>query len=48
MEVRKLLKEGKRSMDFPHIESQKTKFKRTWRDDYLRVITAFANADGGD
>ncbi len=29
-------------------ESQTTEFKRTWRDDYLRVISAFANADDGD
>jgi len=30
-----------------HQESQSTEFKRTWRDEYLRVITAFTNADGG-
>lgn len=31
-----------------HQESQSTEFKRTWRDVYLEVISAFANAVGGD
>lgn len=29
-------------------ESRNTEFKRTWQDEHLRVITAFANAAGGD
>ncbi len=29
------------------VESQNMEFKPNWRDEYLRVITAFANADGG-
>jgi ATP-dependent DNA helicase RecG len=29
------------------IESQTTEFKATWRDEYLKSISAFANTDGG-
>lgn len=29
------------------IESQHTEFKRNWRDDYLKWIAGFANAEGG-
>jgi ATP-dependent DNA helicase RecG len=29
------------------MESQNTEFKSSWRDEYLKVICAFANADGG-
>lgn len=28
-------------------ESQNIEFKSTWRDEYLKVICAFANSDGG-
>lgn len=28
-------------------ESQQTEFKQTWRDEYLKWICGFANADGG-
>ncbi len=31
-----------------HQESQNAEFKRTWRDEYLKVITGFVNGDGGD
>lgn len=29
-------------------ESQNIEFKPNWRDEYLRVISAFANSDGGE
>ncbi|MFH1196573.1 MAG: ATP-binding protein, partial [bacterium] len=29
------------------IESNNIEFKREWKHDFLRVICAFANADGG-
>ena len=29
-------------------ESQTTEFKPNWRDEYLKVICAFANTDGGE
>lgn len=29
------------------VESQNIEFKSTWRDEYLKVICAFANVDGG-
>ncbi|MDA8214254.1 MAG: hypothetical protein M0Z64_03130 [Nitrospiraceae bacterium] len=29
------------------VESQNVEFKSNWRDEYLKVIYAFANADGG-
>ncbi len=29
-------------------ESQNVEFKPTWRDEYLKIISAFANANGGD
>ncbi|MDA8338190.1 MAG: hypothetical protein M0Z70_02685 [Nitrospiraceae bacterium] len=28
------------------VESQNVEFKSNWRDEYLKVICAFANADG--
>ena len=28
-------------------ESQRTEFKRHWKDDWLKWISAFANAEGG-
>lgn len=30
-----------------HQESQRTEWKETWRDDYLRWVCGFANAQGG-
>jgi len=30
------------------VESQKIEFKLNWRDEYLKVICAFANAEGGE
>lgn len=29
------------------MESQKTKWKTSWHDEYLKLICAFANAQGG-
>lgn len=29
------------------IESQNIELKSTWRDEYLKVISAFANTEGG-
>lgn len=29
-------------------ESQNIEFKESWRDDYLKWICGFANAQGGD
>ena len=34
-------------MALKFIESQNVEFKSNWRDEYLKVICAFANADGG-
>lgn len=34
-------------MALKSLESQNTEFKSNWRDEYLKVICAFANADGG-
>jgi ATP-dependent DNA helicase RecG len=31
-----------------HIESQHTEWKESWRDEFLRVICGFANAEGGN
>ncbi len=28
-------------------ENQNTEFKESWRDEYLKVLSAFANSDGG-
>ena len=28
-------------------ESQTTEFKSIWRDEYLKILCAFANTDGG-
>ena len=30
-----------------NIESQTVEYKQTWRNDYLKVVSAFANSDGG-
>ncbi|MBI5099200.1 MAG: ATP-binding protein [Nitrospirae bacterium] len=34
-------------MALKSVESQNMEFKSNWRDEYLKVIYAFANADGG-
>jgi ATP-dependent DNA helicase RecG len=34
-------------MALKSVESQNVEFKSNWRDEYLKVICAFANADGG-
>ena len=34
-------------MALKSVESQNVEFKSAWRDEYLKVICAFANADGG-
>jgi len=28
-------------------ESENTEYKQTWRDDYLKWVSGFANAEGG-
>ncbi|MDI6800545.1 MAG: putative DNA binding domain-containing protein [Thermodesulfovibrionales bacterium] len=38
---------GDRTMALKSVESQNIEFKSNWRDEYLKVICAFANADGG-
>ena len=30
------------------METQNTEYKASWRDEYLKVIVAFANKDGGE
>lgn len=47
MEVRKHLKKGKRSMVLKQVESQDVEFKSSWRDEYFKVISGFANAESG-
>ena len=42
-----LLKREKGNMALKSLESQNVEFKSNWRDEYLKVIYAFANADGG-
>ena len=32
---------------FEKIENQKTEYKQSWHDDYLKWICGFANSDGG-
>ena len=34
-------------MELKSVESQNVEFKSSWRDEYLKVISAFANTDGG-
>jgi len=48
MEVRKHLKKGKRSMVLKQVESQNVDFKSSWRDEYFKVISGFASAEGVD
>lgn len=35
------------NMALKSVESQNVEFKSNWRDEYLKVICAFANTDGG-
>lgn len=37
----------KGNMALKSVESQNVEFKSRWRDEYLKVISAFANTDGG-
>ena len=37
----------KGNMALKSVESQNVEFKSSWRDEYLKVISAFANTDGG-
>ena len=37
----------KGNMALKSVESRNVEFKSNWRDEYLKVICAFANADGG-
>src|SRR4030066_2457443 len=37
----------KENMALKSVESQNVEFKSNWRDEYLKVICAFANAEGG-
>ncbi len=41
-------KESKQRIAEVNYESQCVEFKRTWWDEYLKAISAFANGDGGD
>ena len=41
------MRKEKGNMALKSIESQNVEFKSNWRDEYLKVICAFANADGG-
>jgi ATP-dependent DNA helicase RecG len=34
-------------MALKSVETQNVEFKSSWRDEYLKVISAFANTDGG-
>ena len=43
----KLQKRQEDDMALISVESQNIEFKSNWRDEYLKVICAFANADGG-
>jgi ATP-dependent DNA helicase RecG len=45
--AKRLLKKEKGNMALKSVESQNVEFKSNWRDEYLKVICAFANADGG-
>lgn len=41
------MKKEKGNMALKSVESQNVEFKSNWRNEYLKVICAFANADGG-
>lgn len=41
------MRKKKGNMALKSVESQNVEFKSNWRDEYLKVICAFANADGG-
>ena len=43
----KIIQGEKGNMALKSVESQNVEFKSNWRDEYLKVICAFANADGG-
>ena len=47
MVEKKLLKKERGNMDLEQVEPEDLEFKSNWRDEYLKVICAFANADGG-
>lgn len=47
MVVKKLLKKEKGNMGLKQVETEDLEFKSNWRDEYLKVICAFANAAGG-
>ena len=42
------MKKGKRNMGLKQVESQAIEFKSDWRDEHFKVISSFANADGGN
>lgn len=37
----------KGNMTLKSVKSQNVEFKSNWRDEYLKVISAFVNTDGG-
>ena len=41
------MRKEKGNMALKSVESQNVEFKSSWRDEYLKVISAFANTDGG-
>ena len=41
------MRKEKGNMALKPVESQNVEFKSNWRDEYLRAICAFSNADGG-
>jgi ATP-dependent DNA helicase RecG len=42
------LKKEKRNMALKPHESQTTELKSSWRDEYMKILCAFANTDGGE
>jgi hypothetical protein len=45
--AKRLLRKEKRTMVLKSVESQNVEFKSNWRDEYLKVICAFAYAEEG-
>jgi ATP-dependent DNA helicase RecG len=45
--VEKSIAVEKENMALKSVESRNVEFKSNWRDEYHKVICAFANADGG-
>jgi len=43
----KIIMGKKGNMALKSVESQNVEFKSNWRDEYLKVISAFVNTDGG-